>query len=74
VDAARIKQALVEVFDQAVVFHGFTAYMRDYEVVMWATADPRTGIAPEHLRLLFRHCLHTNGVLGAPGRLATVAR
>ena len=42
---------------QAIVFHGFTDYMRDYGVVVWATADPRTGIAPEHLLYTFKHCV-----------------
>jgi hypothetical protein len=56
-DAARIAQALDDVFDQAIVFHGFTDYMRDYEIIVFATADPRTGIEPEHLRYLFKHCV-----------------
>jgi hypothetical protein len=38
------------VLDQAIVFHGFADYMRDYEVFIYATSDPRTGIRPEHLR------------------------
>lgn len=56
-DANEIRQALDEVFDQAIVFHGFTDYMRDYEVIVYATADPRTGIAPEHLSYTFKHCV-----------------
>ena len=31
--------------------------MRDYELFIYATADPRTGIRPEHLRYRFRHCV-----------------
>ena len=57
VDRDDIKQALDDVFDQAIVFHGFKDYMRDYEVVVWATADPRTGIAPEHLLYTFKYCV-----------------
>jgi hypothetical protein len=57
VDAAQIKEALDEVFDQAILYHGFVDYMRDYEVVIFATADPRTGIAPEHLLYTFKHCV-----------------
>ena len=56
-DRDEIKQALDDVLDQAIVFHGFADYMRDYEVVVWATADPRTGIAPEHLVYTFKHCV-----------------
>jgi hypothetical protein len=29
-DAVTMQAALDEVFDQAVVYHGFTDYMRDY--------------------------------------------
>jgi hypothetical protein len=39
------------------VFHGFADYMRDYEVFVYATADPRTGLRPEHLRYRFMHCV-----------------
>ncbi|MGI5505361.1 hypothetical protein [Lentzea sp. CA-135723] len=57
-DAAQIGAALDDVFDQALVFHGFTDYMRDYDVFVCATSDPVTGIPPEHLRYRFRHCVH----------------
>lgn len=26
------------------------ALVRDYEVIVYATADPRTGVTPSHLR------------------------
>ena len=48
-DTARLKPDLDNIFDQALIFHGFTSYMRDYEMFAYCTADPRTGIAPEHL-------------------------
>ncbi|MEU4570827.1 hypothetical protein [Micromonospora sp. NPDC023956] len=57
VDATVLRQALDDVFDQALVYHGFTDYMRDYEVIVYATADPRTGIPPAYLRYLFRYCV-----------------
>lgn len=57
VDERELREALDEVFDQAVVFHGLADYMRDYDVYIYATADPRTGIAPEHLRYRFTHCV-----------------
>ncbi len=52
-----IVAAFEEVFDQAIVFHGFADHMRDYDVFVYATADPRTGIAPEHLRYRFTRCV-----------------
>ena len=58
VDHAGIQAAFDEVFDQAVVFHGFADYMRDYDVFVYVTADPRTGIASRHLRYRFKYCVH----------------
>ncbi|MGH3327928.1 MAG: HalD/BesD family halogenase [Streptomycetales bacterium] len=52
-----IAAAFEEVFDQAIVFHGFAEHMRDYDVFVYATADPRTGIVPEHLRYRFTQCV-----------------
>ena len=57
VDSPGIQAAFDDVFDQAIVFHGFVDYMRDYEVLIYATADPRTGIRPENLRYRFTHCV-----------------
>lgn len=57
VNTSQIRAAFDDVFDQAVLFHGFTNYMRDYDVFVYATADPRTGIRPEHLRYRFIHCV-----------------
>lgn len=31
--------------------------MRDYEIIVYNTADPKTGIRPQHVRLLFKHCV-----------------
>ena len=50
VDTSEMRAAFEDVFDQALVFHAFADYMRDYDVVIYATADPRTGIQPEHVR------------------------
>jgi hypothetical protein len=57
VDASEIQAAFDDVFDQAIVFHGFADYMRDYDIFIYATADPRSGIRPEHLRYRFTHCV-----------------
>jgi hypothetical protein len=56
-DEVKLRGLLDDVFDQAIVYHGFTDYMRDYEVVFYCTADPRTGIPPAHLGYLFRYCV-----------------
>jgi hypothetical protein len=57
VDISEIQAAFDDVFDQALVFHGFADYMRDYDVFVYATADPRTGAAPEYLRYRFKYCV-----------------
>jgi hypothetical protein len=57
VDTSEIQAAFDEVFDQAIVFHGFADYMRDYEVFIYAAADPRTGMRPQHRRYRFTHCV-----------------
>ncbi len=56
-DAEAMQAAFDEVFDQAIVFHAFTDYMRDYEVVTYSVADPRTGIQPQYDRFIFRYCV-----------------
>ncbi|MFG3230684.1 hypothetical protein ACGFZG_03005 [Streptomyces antibioticus] len=65
-DTAVLEQLLDEAFDHAVVHHGYTDYMRDYEVVVHATADPRTGIAPAYLRYLFRYCVEARCETSVP--------
>jgi hypothetical protein len=57
VDESGIQAAFEDVFDQAMLFHGFADYMRDYEVFVYVTVDPRSGIPPEHLRYCFTHCV-----------------
>lgn len=57
VDKQQLREAFDKVLDQAVVFHCFADHMRDYDVFVYATADPRTGIPPEHLRYRFTHCV-----------------
>jgi hypothetical protein len=65
-DTAVLEQMLDETFDHAVVHHGYTNYMRDYEVIVYATADPRTGIAPSHRRYLFRYCVEARCETSVP--------
>jgi hypothetical protein len=54
---AAIGALLDEVSDQAIVFHGFTDYTRDYEVVFYRVADPAAGVDPGLVRFLFKHCV-----------------
>ena len=57
-DAAGIVRALDDVFDEAIVFHAFTEYLRDYEVIVFVHAPPNSGRKPKHLRYLFKYCVH----------------
>jgi hypothetical protein len=56
-DPDEIKKGFESVFDQALVFHGFADFTRDYDLYAFCTADPRTGIASQTLRLRFTHCV-----------------
>lgn len=56
-EITELRRALDDVFDQAVVYHAHTNYMRDYEVIVYVTVDPSTGIQPTHLRYVFTHCV-----------------
>lgn len=55
-----IARAFEDVFDQALLFHGFAEHMRDYDLYVYTTADPSTGIRPEHLRYRFSCCVVAN--------------
>jgi hypothetical protein len=56
VDEAQLQARLDELFDSELVFHSYANYMRDYELVVYQSVDPRSGLAPRHLRNLFRLC------------------
>lgn len=60
VEIASLREALDEVLDQAVMYHAYTDYMRDYEVIVHKMADPRTGIQPAYLRYLFKFCVEVD--------------
>lgn len=59
-NVAQIRQAFEDVFDQALLFHGFAAHMRDYDLYLYAAADPRTGLRPDHLRYRFVNCVRAS--------------
>jgi hypothetical protein len=52
-----IRAAFDEAFDHAVIFHGFARHLRDYDFYVYLQAAPSTGIAPEHRRYRFTHCV-----------------
>ncbi|OHX04168.1 hypothetical protein [Micromonospora sp. WMMB235] len=70
-DIDEIRAAFDDVFDQALVFHGFADHMRDYDVFVYATADPRTGITPKHLRYRFKHCVRAVATSAVPPEVWT---
>ncbi|MER7735226.1 hypothetical protein ABTX80_30455 [Streptomyces erythrochromogenes] len=53
-DTAALQQTLNETIEHLVVHHGYTTYMRDYEVVIYVWDAPQ---GPIHLRYLFRYCV-----------------
>jgi hypothetical protein len=61
-----IKSGLEQVFDQALVFHGFADFTRDYDVYVHCTAHPRAGIEPETLRLRFKHGVRADVTTAIP--------
>jgi hypothetical protein len=60
VDEIELKNALEEIFDQAILFHAFTDYMRDYELIAYVSTDPQSGIQPRTLRYLFKYCVEAH--------------
>ena len=57
-EIADLGSVLAELNDKELIFHGFTPYMRDYEMVVYEPVDPgpKYGLVPRHLRFLFRYC------------------
>ncbi len=70
-DPLKLQEALDEVFDQALLEHGFVNYTREYQLVIRPMVDPRngTGIEPTTLRYLFRYCLQANCVTTVPAHV-----
>jgi hypothetical protein len=56
VSDAALQAALDELFDRQLLFHGFTPFMRDYELVIYESVDPRSGLSPRHRRFRFQFC------------------
>lgn len=67
VEISEIRAAFDDVFDQAIVFHGFADYMRDYDVFVYVTAGP--GTVPRHLRYRFKHCVRAIATTAVPAEV-----
>lgn len=61
-NAEEINAALEDVHDQAIVFHAYTDYMRDYEIITHSVPDPRSGKLPTYKRHLFKFCVEVEVV------------
>ena len=70
-DEAELQRKLDDIFDQGLLFHCFTDYQRDYEAVIYCTADPRTGIQPAYLRYLFKFCVQARTETAIPPEIWT---
>jgi hypothetical protein len=47
---------LQEMTDNLLIYHGFTPYMRDYELIVLQPASPASGMDTRFLMFLFRSC------------------
>ncbi|MEJ8632464.1 hypothetical protein [Streptomyces sp. MS2.AVA.5] len=68
-----LRQLLNDTFDHAVVHHGYTNYMRDYEVVVSVAVDPCIGALPPHRRFLFRYCVEARCETSVPAETWSVS-
>ena len=59
-DTSNLQRILDLSFDQALLYHGYTDYMRDYELIIHCSASPATGIPSTHERLLFKNVVAAN--------------
>src|SRR5687767_6933815 len=72
VDVRQIQAAFDDVFDQAVVFHGYANYMRDYEVLS-SLLPISTGIQPQHLRYRFKNCVRVTATTALSAQIWRVS-
>lgn len=57
-DEDELQRKLDTLFDEALVYHAYTDYMRDYEMVVFSSADPRSTQRPTYRRYLFEKCVY----------------
>ncbi|MEV7606072.1 hypothetical protein AB0N65_11590 [Paenarthrobacter sp. NPDC089322] len=51
--------AFEEASEHRIVFHSFAEHLRDYDVFIYMSADPRSGIKLKYLPYRFTHCVRT---------------
>jgi hypothetical protein len=56
-DRSGIRELLAEVYDHGLLHHAYTPSMRDYELVITASSDPRLGRPVEHYSYLVVTCV-----------------
>ena len=59
-DAEELRERLSTVFDDALIHHGFTKYMRDYEMVVFQSVGPGALVRERYVRLVFQNCVDTS--------------
>jgi hypothetical protein len=55
-DKEELTSRLNRLFDSDLMYHGFAKYMRDYELFVYNSVDPRSGLTPWHDHYVFRMC------------------
>src|SRR4249920_1081891 len=59
-DGSEIQSALDHFFDDALVYHGYADFYRDYDLFVSISSDPRTGIPPQEMRYRFKYCVEAS--------------
>ena len=72
-DIDGIQKALDDIRGEALVFHGFTDYMRDYDLIVFRISEAQAGRAARHLRYRFTHCMSATVETGLPRDLLQVS-
>ena len=65
-DTDGIQKALDDIRGEALVFHGFTDYMRDYDLIVFRISDAQAGHPARHVRYRFTHCVSATVEPGLP--------
>jgi hypothetical protein len=65
-DEAGIRDALEAARGEALVFHGFTDYMRDYDLIVFRMKEAQAGRPARHVRYRFTHCVLAQVESGLP--------
>ncbi len=66
-DASDVQRLLDGLIDQAIVYHGFADYMRDYELYVYCVFRPQPDVTAETVRLVFKNCVVANAETALTG-------